>query len=164
IAFPYYDLTPLSDLHLTLDRIAFEDDITPDQLGAIEAAATGASRKIAPFYVTLGRLGGTAGAVGFTAFPALPLRELRNAFRVTTLSVYQGAPVRRSDFHPHVAIAYANSDGVPAAEAIAAVEKLNATAYVDVTIEEGALVLLERRLRSYRWQAISRIPLTGLRP
>lgn len=37
IAFPYYDLTAPRDLHLTLDRIAFEDDITRDQLDAIKS-------------------------------------------------------------------------------------------------------------------------------
>src|SRR5215472_13156818 len=38
ISFPYYDLTPPRDLHLTLDRIAFKDEITPGQIRAIEAA------------------------------------------------------------------------------------------------------------------------------
>src|SRR5712691_5433248 len=76
LAFPYYDLTPLSDLHLTLDRIAFDGDITPDQLGTIETAARRACREVLPFDVTIGCLGGTAGAVGFTAFPARPIREL----------------------------------------------------------------------------------------
>jgi hypothetical protein len=60
-----------------------------------------------------------------------------------------------------VTIAYANADDVPAAEAVAAVEKLNATARVDVTIEDASLVLLARRQRSYAWQAISRVPLDG---
>lgn len=161
IAFPYYDLMPSRDLHLTLDRIAFDDDITLDQLGTIEAAAIHACREIPPFDLTIGSLGGTPGAIGFAASPGQPIRDLRDTFREATLSVYPDAPVRRSEFHPHVAIAYANSDDVPAAEAIAAVEKLNAIARVNVTIEEGVLVLLERRQRSYAWQAISRIPVAG---
>lgn len=161
IAFPYYDLTPPYDLHLSLDRIAFDGDITLDQLGAIEAAAIRACQEIPPFDITIDSLGGTPGAVGFTASPAQPIRDLRDAFRAAVLSVYPDAPVRRSEFHPHVAIAYANSDGVPAAEVVAAVEKINASARVDVTIDKGALVLLERRQRSYTWQMVSRIPLAG---
>ena len=161
IAFPYYDLTPVSDLHLTLDRIAFDGDIAPEQLHAIEAAAVRACRKIAPFTITVGALGGTAGAVGFTAFPAQPVRDLRDALRAATLSVCPDAPVRTGGFHPHVAIAYANSDGVPAAEAVAAVEKLHAAARAEVRVEAVTLVLLERRQRSYAWQPVSRVPLAG---
>lgn len=163
IAFPYYDLTPPGDLHLTLDRIAFEDDITPDRLGAIEAAAIRACREIPPFDITIGSLGGTRGAIGFTVSPAQPLRDLRDTFRAAALSAYPGAPIGHSGFHPHVTIAYANSDGVPAAEVVATVEKLNAVARADVTvaIDKGVLVLLERRQRSYIWQPVSRIPLAG---
>jgi 2'-5' RNA ligase len=161
IAFPYYDLTPLPDLHLTLDRIAFDGAITPDQLAAIEAAAADACRTVAPFAVTVGALGGTRGAIGFTASPAQPVRDLRDALRAATLSVCPQAPVRRSEFHPHVAIAYANSDGIPAAEAIAAVEKLHATARAEVTVTDAALVLLERRQRAYAWHPVARIPLAG---
>jgi 2'-5' RNA ligase len=161
IAFPYYDLTPVTDLHLTLDRIAFDGAITPDQLAAIEAAAADACRKVAPFSITVGALGGTAGAIGFTAFPAQPVRDLRDALRAATLSVCPQAPVRRSEFHPHVAIAYANSDGIPAADAIAAVEKLHGTARAEVTVTDAALVQLERRQRAYAWHPVARIPLAG---
>ena len=163
IAFPYYDLTPLRDLHLTLDRIAPEDDITPDQLGTIEAAAIRACREIPPFDITIGSLGGTRGAIGFTVSPAQPLRDLRDTFRAAVLSACPDAPVRHSGLYPHVTIAYANSDGVPAAEVVAAVGKLNATARAGATvpIDKGVLVLLERRQHSYAWQAVSRIPLTG---
>lgn len=161
ISFPYYDLTPLRDLHLTLDRIAFAEDITLDQLGAIEAVAMRACREIAPLEITIGSLGGTRGAIGFAAFPGQLIQNLRDIFRASALSVYPQAPIKNSEFHPHVAIAYSNSDDVPAAGAIAAVEKLNAMARVDVTIKQGVLVLLERRQRSYAWQVISRIPLSG---
>jgi hypothetical protein len=60
-----------------------------------------------------------------------------------------------------VTIAYANSDGVPAAQAVAAVEKLSSVGRADVTIKDGVMVLLERRERSYTWQEISRISLAG---
>jgi len=66
---------------------------------------------------------------------------------------------------PHVTIAYGNADDVPAAEAIAAVEELNASApRAETTVNEAMLVLLERRHRSYAWQPVARIPLTGETP
>lgn len=159
IAFPYYDLIPAHGLHLTLDRISFEDDITADQLNDIEANAREACRRILSFDVTIGRLSGTRGAVGFTAFPVEPISELRTALRRATLSICPDAPVRHSEFHPHLTIAYANSDDVPAAQVIAAVERLNAVARVDVTIRQAALVLLERDQHSYTWDVVSQVPL-----
>jgi len=63
---------------------------------------------------------------------------------------------------PHVTIAYGNTDNVPTADAIAAVEKLNASGLkTDATLEEAELVLLERRQRSYAWEVVSPVPLTG---
>lgn len=161
ISFPYYDLTPPHDLHLTLDRIALEGEIEPDLLAELKDAAARACAEIPPFEITIGSLGGTRGAVGFSAYPVQPIRELRDTLRAVTLSFYPNAPVRNSEFHPHVAIAYANSDNIPAAEVIAAVERLNATASVTVTVTHGTLVLLERRSRSYAWKAFSRISLSG---
>lgn len=161
VSFPYYDLTPVCDLHLTLDRIAPDRDINQERLGAIEAAAMRACSEMPRFDVTIGYPGGSRGAIGFTAHPAKPIQELRDTLRRATISAYPNANARHSEFHPHVAIAYANSDNVPATEAIAAIEKLDSAVHVSVTITHGTLVLLERRPRSYAWQAISRIPLVG---
>lgn len=161
ISFPYYDATPPFDLHLTLDRVAFEGDITREGLAAIRAAAMCACRDITPFDVTVGSLGGTPGAIGFTAYPEQPLRSLRDHLRRATLSIHPSAPIKHSEFHPHVAIAYCNSDNVPAAEAIAAVEGLNATASIRVTVTEASLVLLERHPRAYAWSTFFRIPFSG---
>lgn len=159
IAFPYYDLTPVSYLHLTLLRVAFIDDVEPDDIGSIEAAAVQAAQKISPFKLTIGALGGTAGAIGFSAFPAEPIVELRDAFRLASVSAYPGALIGDSAFHPHVTIAYANS-AVSAADAIAVAEKLN-SAHVDTEINDAALVLLTRGQQSYAWRVVSRIPLAG---
>ena len=58
IAFPYYDLIPESDLHLTRDRIAFEGDMPSDRLHRIEVAAMRACGEITPFDIAIGSLGG----------------------------------------------------------------------------------------------------------
>jgi 2'-5' RNA ligase len=161
IAFPYYDLTDPSGLHMTLDRVAFEDTIAAAQLDDIEAAAIHACRSVSPFEITFSLLTGTPGAIGFTALPIQPIQRLRDTLRAATLAAYPGAPVRDHAFHPHVAIAYANAP-VPAAEAIAAVESVNATTpRVDVPIREARLVLLEQRQHAYAWDLLSHIALTG---
>ncbi|WP_329430067.1 2'-5' RNA ligase family protein [Streptosporangium sp. NBC_01495] len=161
ISFPYYDLIPPGSLHLTLDRIAFEGEITSDQLRAIEAAAIGACVDIAPFGIAVGNLGGTSSAIGFSASPKELIRRVRDALREATISSYPSAPVKDSEFHPHITIAYCNSDNVPVNRVVAAMEKLSSLPSVQVDIQESALVLLERRQQTYSWQAISRIPLSG---
>jgi 2'-5' RNA ligase len=162
IAFPYYDLVPLDDLHLTLDRVAFEGGITPQQLDAIEAYAINTCRSISPLDITINGLGGTRGALGFHVSPAQRIRDLRDTLRAATLSVYPNAPVSTAEFRPHITIAYANSDDIPATEVLGVVDKLNsAISGMTVTIRYDTLVLLERRQRSYTWEALSRIPLRG---
>ncbi|MFI6501109.1 2'-5' RNA ligase family protein [Nonomuraea typhae] len=161
ISFPYYDLLADSDLHLTLDRIAFEGNITLDQLNSIKAAAINACEEIPPLNITIGSLGGTSGAIGFSASPIGKIRHLRDTLREATLSIYPDAPIKDSEFHPHVTIAYCNASDVSATQAVAAVEKLSGLTCADVTAKEGALVLLERRKRSYSWEAIFHIPLSG---
>lgn len=162
ITYPYYDKTPLCYLHLTLDRIAFANEVSWHQISAIESAALSACRKIRHFDITVGNLGGTRGAIGFGVYPDQPIRDLRDSLRAATLSAYPDAPVDKGDFRPHITIAYANTDGVPADEMITRAEQLDATTrQADVTVREGSLVLLERSQRSYSWHAISRVPLAG---
>ncbi|WP_219461755.1 2'-5' RNA ligase family protein [Nonomuraea rhizosphaerae] len=161
IPFPCHDFTPTNDLHLTLDRIAIEGDMTPDQLSSIEASATQACRDVSPFDISIGSLSGTPGALGFSATPGEPIRHLRDTLREATLSVHPEAPTKNSDLHPHVTIAYCNSAGIRAARVIATVENLRALPFVDVTVEKSSLVLLERCRRAYVWHEISRVPISG---
>jgi 2'-5' RNA ligase len=156
VPFPYYDFMPANSLHLTLDRVAFEAGIAPEQLHEVASAAARAALGGSPFDINIGGLGGTPGALGLSAFPRDPVHHLRNAVRAATLSVYPGAPVKDSAFHPHVALAYCNAD-VPAAEAIAAVERLSTLDAVTVSVRHVALVLLARRDRAYAWRSIARI-------
>src|SRR5260370_22992543 len=114
----------------------------PQQLHAIEAAAIRTCREIPPFDIAIGFLAGTPGALGYTAVPARPILSLRDTLQTAVLSVYPGAPVKRSAFHPHVTIGYANTDGVPAPEVLAVVEKLH-TACLNVTNKQALHVLLD---------------------
>lgn len=164
IAFPYYDQVPPPGLHLTLDRIGTEAGVSAAQLRSIEAAARRACQAIPPFRITLGPVEGSPGAVGFMAAPVGRIHQLRDALRAATLSACPDAPVMREAPPPHVTIAYANTDDVPAADAIAAVSKLNATAPgAGAAVAEATLVLLERRQRAYAWQPVARIALAGAR-
>jgi len=162
LAFPYYDPVPPQGLHMTIDRIAPEGGITEAQLNSMSAVARVACQAIPPFRICLGELSGTRGAIGFTVTPVAPISQLRDTLRAATLSVRPDAAATREEMIPHITIAYGNTDGVPAADAIAAVETLNASRpRAEVTISQTTVVLLERRQRSYAWESLSRVPLTG---
>jgi 2'-5' RNA ligase len=162
LAFPYYDPVPPHGLHMTLDRIAPEGGITAAQLNSVSATARLACHAISPFRISLGELSGTRGAIGFAITPIAPISRLRGTLRAATLSVCPDAVANREEIVPHVTIAYGNTDGVPAADAIAAVEKLNSPRpRAEATVRQAAVVLLERRQRSYTWELLSLVPLTG---
>lgn len=159
LALPYYDFTSPEDLHMTLDRIGPKNDIMSDTLSSVEAIARDAVKRITSFDITIGALGGTPGAIGFRAFPDESISYLRNALRMATIQAYPRADVKSSPFHPHVTIAYCNRD-VPAARAISAIDRLRIFSYVNFTVSNVVLVLLERTERSYYWREIATIPLS----
>ncbi|MBB5866632.1 2'-5' RNA ligase [Allocatelliglobosispora scoriae] len=161
---PYYDMTPPQGLHMTLERIAFSSRITPEQLEAVAAAVEAVCQNIAPISSAVGHLAGTPSALGFTAYPRALLKDLRNRLRVTTLAVHPAADLRPPGFHPHIAIAYCNTDGIPAAETIAAVAPLTHNATTTATIQAISLVHLTRRPRAYEWTTVRRIRLEGTVP
>lgn len=161
ISFPYYDLTPAADLHMTLERIAFEEEISTRQLDAIAQAAEKTCQTINPLEITIEHLGGTSGAIGFDAYPRQPIRELRDRLRAATASTYPAARFRTGAFHPHVTIAYSNTDR-SAAQAVAAVNALNGSVSATLTVADVSLVLLTRLPRAYAWQAVTRVSLLGM--
>jgi 2'-5' RNA ligase len=147
---------------MTIDRIAPEGGITAAQLNSLTAIGRLACQAIPPFRIHLGELSGTRGAIGFTVTPVAPISQLRDTLRAATLSACPYAAATHEEMIPHVTIAYGNTDGVPAADAIAAVEKLNSPRpRAEATVRQAAVVLLERRQRSYTWELLSQVPLTG---
>jgi 2'-5' RNA ligase len=162
LAFPYYDPVPPDGLHMTIGRIAPEGGITAAQLNSVSAVASLACQAIPPFRIRLGELSGTRGAIGFTVTPVAPISQLRDTLRAATMSVRPDGAATREEMIPHITIAYGNTDGVPAADAIAAVETLNASKLrAEVTVRQTAVVLLERCQRSYTWELLLQVPLTG---
>jgi 2'-5' RNA ligase len=160
ISFPYYDQIPVERLHMSLHRIAAIDELTEDQLAAIARTATRACEWIAPFDISVESLGGTMGAIGFNVRPAAALQQLRNTLAEAARQVRHVDQSRNYEVQPHVSIAYCNR-AVPADQAIAAIETLNPLPPATTRIKEAILVLLERRERSYAWQTVAQLPLSG---
>lgn len=161
ISFPYYDSVPIRSLHMTLDRIAFEKHASARLLNEIQAAASLACQGFSSFEIEVSSVSGTRGAVGFEVTQGSLIRDLRDQLSTATLSVYPTAPVRSTEFHAHITIAYCNFDGVPVTETIKALESLGSLEPLPIKIRHASLVSLERRARSYEWKTISRVSLSG---
>ncbi|MBX6391352.1 MAG: 2'-5' RNA ligase family protein [Frankia sp.] len=162
---PVLDHVPADGLHLTLQRLAFTDEITQADL---DTAVTRTRRRLAAFpafTLTVGPLAGSPGAVRFSVRPWEPVLAVRAAILEATAAALGPARVaaRPRGFRPHVGIAYCNSVTAagPIVSRVARLRRLApATAHVDAV----TLVELRRDGRTYRWDTITRLALPRSRP
>ncbi|WP_371851840.1 hypothetical protein [Nocardia flavorosea] len=112
------------------------------------------------------RLSGVPSAEALNVAPVREVQNLRETLRSATASACPELELGNPKPHPpHISIAYANADGIPARDAMQAVDRANETVRRSaVAVTEALLVLLQRRQRSYSWQVISRVPLTPVPP
>ncbi|WP_253787461.1 2'-5' RNA ligase family protein [Nocardia amikacinitolerans] len=155
----YFAPVSMNGLHLTLDRIAYIDECTPEQLDSIAAAARRACKNQPPFSMMFEQLGNLCGAIGFKVSPAERVRGLRDELRSATISVLPEAPIKGSSSDPHVTVAYPVGEDLSAMAAATADRMSTMVRRVDVTVSEAVMVLLERRRHGYWWKEVTRIPL-----
>lgn len=158
-----FDLVPLDSLHLTIQRVAFTDELPASRLPAVVAAVRQRCANLAPFRLQIGWLAGSTGAVRFTALPLDPVLDLRAAtvMRDTTVKVAgHPFPCAAEHFWPHVSIAYSNAVQ-PSAAIAAMIDALRSLPPAEVLIASVALVELRREGRAYRWDELDRIELGG---
>jgi 2'-5' RNA ligase len=158
VAAPHFDLVTGSELHMTLERVAFAEDIDAERLQIVQRCTDRLVEGFGPLHVTIGPLAGSTGALSFSAEP----RDRLGALRSLLVSANEefGVPVESETqpFRPHVGIAYCNRS-VDARRIIAQVEALRGLPRVKVCIREALLVALTRNERSYSWTAVHRAPL-----
>ena len=154
---PNFDLIPVNDVHMTLDRVAFEDEIPERTIEAVEHEAAAIARQFPAFRAEVGPLSGSPGALSFSVAPFDPLNQLRLSLTNATASIIEGA-VPSEAFRPHVGIAYCNS-AVPARPIIDAVHSVRNVPPINVLISRVSLVRLSRLERAYRWSARRRFSL-----
>ena len=156
---PYLDCVPLTDLHMTLERVAFDDEISKTELDRIASVADEGCRALSPFRLHIGPLAGSSGAISFSASPHAIIAELRNTLTTAAKAIPgKASPSDGTHFRPHVGIAYCNTD-VAAEPIINAVRSIRRMPIVEVDVQTVALVALTRGQNSYRWIELCTIPL-----
>jgi 2'-5' RNA ligase len=159
---PTLDLVAVDSLHVTIQRVAFTDEMTPSILRTVAVAATNRYAALPPFTATVGPLAGSTGAVRFSVGPHQPFHRVRDAARAAIAEVAGPAavPDATAPFVPHVSIAYNNSptDARPIIDTVA---HLRTYGSVTAPIRIVDLVELRREGKAYVWAHIAAAPLTG---
>jgi len=154
------DLIPPQWLHLTMQGIGFTDEITADELAALDHALTTELANIEPPTVEFRYLTLHPEAVYLKAHPAAVLYPLRLRMHDAVLSVLgperftEPAP-DRAEFLPHVSIGYINRDGEAKPIAAALCGRTPRTA--EVTFAKADLVEFHRDHQMYEWTSATPI-------
>lgn len=156
---PYLDHVPLDFLHLTLQRLAFADEISGDRVTKAQEVARGLCGPLTPLQVQVGPLTGSAGALRLSVQPWAPLQALASTLRGANEQAGINARHQsKHDYWPHIGISYCN-EAVPAAPLQRRVQSLRDQPPVVTRVHAIDLVLLRRERRTYQWETLSRLAL-----
>jgi len=147
---PHLDLVSTASLHITMQRLAFTDEVSPDVAAAVVNDVRKRCVDLPPIPIEIGPLAGSRGAVRFSVGPPGPVNRLRDLIRESIAEVRGPAalPERASRFVPHVSIAYHNTpaDARPLIQRVASLRHLRPAATV---IQSVDLVELHREGHQY---------------
>ncbi|AEH11013.1 MULTISPECIES: 2'-5' RNA ligase family protein [Protofrankia] len=162
---PVLDPVPAEGLHLTLQRLAFTDQINRAELDTAISETRHRIVDIPPFTLMIGPLAGSSGAVRLSVQPWEPVVTIRaNILDATAAALGpSGVVTKPHGFRPHIGIAYCNSSA-NAQPIVSAVEELRHLSPARAGVSAVALVELRREGRAYLWDTVARLPLSGLAP
>jgi len=147
---PHLDLVPTASLHITMQRLAFTDEVSPEVAAAVVDRVRRRCADFPAIPIEIGPLAGSPGAVRFSVGPPGPVSRLRDLIRESIAEVRGPAalPERASRFVPHVSIAYHNTpaDARPLIQRVASLRHLPPAATV---IQSVDLVELHREGHQY---------------
>jgi 2'-5' RNA ligase len=163
IAGEHFDPVAADELHMTLAKIAFADEIDQAELNRVVRAAGSAVARFGAIPVTVGPLAGSRGALSFSVSPRATIDHLRTSLvRATRDAGHRVESDTSGSFRPHVGIAYCNRT-TDARPIIKQVGKLRELDRVTTNVRECVLVALTRHERSYSWRVRHRLPLDPAR-
>ncbi|MFC0628285.1 2'-5' RNA ligase family protein [Kribbella deserti] len=158
---PGLDLIPRDWLHLTMQGDGFVEDVPPEQVEAILAAARNRLGEIAAFEAHFGRPVVTAEAIILPPDPVEPFDQLRTAVRAAIGDALgpTAVPEEANGYRPHISLAYVNAQQ-PAANAIQAIERVTAGA-ARTSIRTVSLIEMHRDNRMYEWRTVEAVRLAN---
>jgi 2'-5' RNA ligase len=156
------DVVPQEWLHLTLDDVAYADEVSPDQ---VERLARSTQDAVVDFDLPpldLGPAVAMPEALVLQATPRRPLTELRDRLcALSAAALGRGKEPLNEEFRPHVTLAYVNDD-CPVRSVMDPLADL-APDTVRVTVPRLTLASVTRRDRHYQWRSRAVLALAGRR-
>jgi 2'-5' RNA ligase len=154
-----FDPIPREWLHITMQGLAFVDDISAEDLASVVKTARTALAQLEPFTLVFNRPLIRPEALVLVPEDVKPLNDLRNTVRSAIENALgQGTlDLGSTDFQPHVSFAYVNADQA-AAEALTALEGVESTP-TRFRVDEVPLIEMHRDNRMYEWRSLQTIQL-----
>lgn len=157
---PDLDLIPARWLHLTMQGIAFTDEVTPPEIADIAEAARKRLATQQPVPLSVGPALVDPEAILLQVSPAGSLDPVRAGVRAAIADVRGAERVPESEhWSAHISIAYSNSAGsaAPYAEALDTITRVPA----DLTVSAVHLIELSRDTHLYQWTTKAEVLLSG---
>ncbi|MEO3799982.1 2'-5' RNA ligase family protein [Nonomuraea sp. B1E8] len=162
------DPVPTQWLHLTIQGVAFADELTQSQIDEIVTAVTLELETVPAFQLTFGKTAIIGEAIVLPPTPAEPVHEVWRAIRSGIANVLGREKVptaheQSTGFRPHVSIAYVNTSG-PAAIYREALEAMGQVDPASASVTDVALIVQDRVLAPewvYRWTTAATVRLGG---
>jgi 2'-5' RNA ligase superfamily len=155
---PGLDLIPLRWLHLTMQGVAFTDEISETELSGIVAAARKRLANQPPVVLNVGPAFVDPEAIMFDVQPTDALDPVRASIRSAIFDV-RGTVAESDQWTAHISLAYSNTDGpaTPFANALSRVTDPPAP----VTVTAVHLIALSRDTHLYQWTTEAEVLLIG---
>jgi 2'-5' RNA ligase len=147
---PGLDLVPMCWLHLTMQGIAFTDEVSLQDVADIAEATRKRLATQQPVALSVGPAAVDPEAIMLDVSPAGALDPVRTTIRTAIADVEGAARVPEPEnWTPHISVAYSNSDGTatPYAEALSMVTQTP----INLTVSAVHLIELSRDTHLYRW-------------
>jgi 2'-5' RNA ligase len=154
-----FDPIPREWLHITMQGLAFVDDISPEDLASVAKTTTAALARVEPFTLDFHRPLIRPEALVLVPEDVQPLNDLRDTVRaaIDRALGHGTIDLGSTDFQPHVSFAYINADQ-SVANTLTALEGIETTP-TSVRVETVPLIEMHRDNRMYEWQVVETLPL-----
>jgi 2'-5' RNA ligase len=151
------DLVGPEWLHLSLDRLAWTDEISHEDAKRAADEAQCRLEGTSRFALQIGPLAGSAGAVRFSVEPWEPIETIRSLLAAINPTDCTATP---RTFLPHITIAYNNHDRL-ARPVIDVVAQTRSHPAISVEVTQVGLVAVRRDGHAYKWETVRQIALGG---
>jgi 2'-5' RNA ligase len=159
----YLDPIPPDGLHMTIQGVAYVDELGEEQIDAIGSRAKDLCSSLRPFGLSLGPIAGYRGGTFLRASPWDSVVEVRGRVREAVFDVLGDRELAEPSvgFKPHVSVTYCHAEP-PASALVSRLVKMRTKSdTIEVPVPGISLLEVWREHRTYRWNVRRHIDFVG---